>query len=121
MQGSLRLDVRLVQDGLCPSRERAHALILAGAVLVDERPVTKAGTPIPPQAAVRVRADLNPYVSRGGLKLRRALDFFGLDVSGCRALDVGASTGGFTDCLLQAGAAAVCAVDVGYGQLAHKL
>lgn len=121
MQGSLRLDVRLVQDGLCPSRERAQALILAGEVLVDDRPVTKAGTPVPPHAAVRVRSDGNPYVSRGGLKLRRALDFFGLSVSGCRALDVGASTGGFTDCLLQAGAAAVCAVDVGYGQLAHKL
>lgn len=117
----MRLDQRLVADGLCESRERAQALILAGEVLVDDRPVTKAGTPIPPQAQLRVRAEVNPYVSRGGLKLRRALDFFGLSVAGCSALDVGASTGGFTDCLLQAGAARVCAVDVGYGQLAHKL
>ncbi|MFO0572572.1 MAG: TlyA family RNA methyltransferase [Polyangia bacterium] len=117
----MRLDQRLVADGLCESRERAQALILAGEVLVDDRPVTKAGTPIPPQARLRVRAEVNPYVSRGGLKLRRALDFFGLSVAGCSALDVGASTGGFTDCLLQAGAARVCAVDVGYGQLAHKL
>jgi 23S rRNA (cytidine1920-2'-O)/16S rRNA (cytidine1409-2'-O)-methyltransferase len=117
----MRLDQRLVADGLCESRERAQALILAGEVLVDDRPVTKAGTPIPPQAQLRIRAEVNPYVSRGGLKLRRALDFFGLAVEGCSALDVGASTGGFTDCLLQAGAARVCAVDVGYGQLAHKL
>lgn len=117
----LRLDLRLVADGLCPSRERAQALILAGEVLVDDRPVTKAGTPIPAAAQIRIRSEVNPYVSRGGLKLRRALDFFGLSVSGCSAIDVGASTGGFTDCLLQAGAARVCAVDVGYGQLAHKL
>ncbi len=118
---ALRLDLRLVADGLCASRERAQALILAGEVTVAGQVVTKAGTAVDADAAVAVRQDPLPYVSRGGLKLKRALDFFAIDVSGRSAIDVGASTGGFTDCLLQAGAARVCAIDVGYGQLAWSL
>lgn len=117
----MRLDQRLVSEGLCPSRERAQALILAGEVTVGEKVVTKAGTPVAADMPVAIRRDPLPYVSRGGLKLRRALDFFALDVRGCSAIDVGASTGGFTDCLLQAGALRVCAIDVGYGQLAWSL
>lgn len=117
----LRLDQQLVALGLAPSRERAQALILAGEVLVNGQVVSKAGQRVLPTDELRVRGEVLPYVSRGGLKLRHALDFFGIDVSGLSALDAGASTGGFTDCLLQAGAARVCAVDVGYGQLAWSL
>lgn len=117
----MRLDQRLVSEGLCPSRERAQALILAGEVTVAGQVVTKSGTQVAAAQPVAVRRDPLPYVSRGGLKLRRALDFFAIEVRGCSAIDVGASTGGFTDCLLQAGAARVCAIDVGYGQLAWSL
>ncbi len=117
----IRLDCLLVARGLAESRQRAQALILAGTVLVGDRPVDKAGSAVPADAEIRVRGDENPYVSRGGLKLRGALDAFGLSVQDLVALDVGASTGGFTDCLLQAGAAKVYALDVGYGQLAWKL
>jgi 23S rRNA (cytidine1920-2'-O)/16S rRNA (cytidine1409-2'-O)-methyltransferase len=117
----IRLDSLLVERGLAESRKRAQALILSGEVLVDDRPVDKAGTSIPVAADIRIRGEANPYVSRGGLKLRGALDAFGVSAAGLVALDVGASTGGFTDCLLQAGAAKVYAVDVGYGQLAWKL
>ena len=117
----IRLDCLLVERGLAESREQAQALILAGAVLVGDRPADKAGSPVPADAEIRIRGEENPYVSRGGLKLRGALDTFGISVRGLVALDVGASTGGFTDCLLQAGAAKVYAVDVGYGQLAWKL
>jgi 23S rRNA (cytidine1920-2'-O)/16S rRNA (cytidine1409-2'-O)-methyltransferase len=117
----VRLDQRLVLDGLCTSRERAQALILAGEVEVGGQVVTKAGTLVGAELPVAVRRDPLPYVSRGGLKLKHALDFFAIDVTGCSAIDVGASTGGFTDCLLQAGAARVCAIDVGYGQLAWSL
>jgi len=113
--------VLLVDRGLAASRERARALILAGAVLVNEEPADKAGALIAEGAAVRVRGEDHPYVSRGGVKLRGALDAFGIGVEGLAALDVGASTGGFTDCLLQAGARRVYAVDVGYGQIAWKL
>jgi 23S rRNA (cytidine1920-2'-O)/16S rRNA (cytidine1409-2'-O)-methyltransferase len=116
-----RLDSLLVERGLAENRERAQALILSGAVLVDDRPVDKVGTPIPAAAVIRIRGEVNPYVSRGGLKLRGALDALGVSAAGLVALDVGASTGGFTDHLLQAGAAKVYAVDVGYGQLAWKL
>lgn len=116
-----RLDVLLVDRGLVASRERARALILAGAVLVNEEPVDKAGTLIADGAAVRIRGEDHPYVSRGGVKLKGALDTFGIRVEGFSALDVGASTGGFTDCLLQEGARKVYAVDVGYGQIAWKL
>jgi 23S rRNA (cytidine1920-2'-O)/16S rRNA (cytidine1409-2'-O)-methyltransferase len=117
----MRLDQRLVHDGLCPSPERAQALILAGEVEVAGQVVTKAGTPVDAEVAVILRRDPIPFVSRGGLKLQRALEFFAIDVKGRSAIDVGSSTGGFTDCLLQAGAARVCAIDVGYGQLAWSL
>jgi 23S rRNA (cytidine1920-2'-O)/16S rRNA (cytidine1409-2'-O)-methyltransferase len=115
-----RLDVLLVERGLVESRERAQQLIRAGQVLVEEWVVDKPGTRVSPEAAIRLRATL-PYASRGGLKLEAALAGFGIEVVGKVALDVGASTGGFTDCLLQHGAARVYAVDVGYGQLAWKL
>jgi 23S rRNA (cytidine1920-2'-O)/16S rRNA (cytidine1409-2'-O)-methyltransferase len=117
----IRLDRLLVDRGLVASRERARALILAGVVLVNEEPVDKAGTLIADGAAVRIRGEDHPYVSRGGMKLKGALDTFGIEVKGSSALDVGASTGGFTDCLLQEGARTVYAVDVGYGQIAWKL
>lgn len=118
-----RLDLRVVALGLATSRERAQALIMGGQVEVNGQVRTKAGDRIAEDAAVCLRGQTMPFVSRGGLKLQHALEAFGLqrEVLGCRALDVGASTGGFTDCLLQAGAAAVCAVDVGYGQLAWSL
>ena len=121
MASKERLDKLLVERGLAGSRQRARALILAGKVLVEERIVDKAGTEIRADAAIRVKGDDLPYVSRGGLKLAEALAVFDLDVGGRTALDVGASTGGFTDCLLQKGAARVYAVDVGYGQLAWSL
>ena len=116
-----RLDKLLVDRGLVPSRERARALILAGQVVVDERRVDKAGAQVPLECEVRLKGEDIPYVSRGGLKLAKGLDAFGVDPRGRVAVDVGASTGGFTDCLLQRGAAKVYAVDVGYGQLAWKL
>jgi 23S rRNA (cytidine1920-2'-O)/16S rRNA (cytidine1409-2'-O)-methyltransferase len=116
-----RLDKLLLDRGLVASREAGRARILAGEVLVDERPVTKAGTLVPAGAAIRLRSEAAPYASRGGVKLAKALEAFRIDVAGKVALDVGASTGGFTDCLLQHGAARVFAVDVGYGQLDWKL
>lgn len=116
-----RLDSLLLERGLAENRAKAQALILSGAVLVDGRPVDKAGTPIRDEAVIRIRGEEMPYVSRGGLKLRGALDALGVSAAGLIALDVGASTGGFTDHLLQSGAAKVYAVDVGYGQLAWKL
>ena len=115
-----RLDVLLVDRGLAPTREKARALIMAGQVLVDDSPATKPGRFVATSASVRVREGLR-YVSRGGLKLEAALDTFGLDPEGLEAVDIGASTGGFTDCLLQRQAAHVFAVDVGYGQLAWTL
>ncbi len=118
---SVRLDKLLVDRGLAPSRERAQALILAAKVLVNEARITKAGQKVLADSAVRLEGEDIPYVSRGGLKLEHALRFFGADVRGLVAMDVGASTGGFTDCLLQNGARRVYAVDVGYGQLAWKL
>jgi len=117
----VRLDQLLVAKGLAPSRARAQALVLAGEVSVAGVKVDKAGTLVAEDAIVEVRAPDHPYVSRGGVKLAGALDAFALDVKGLRCLDLGASTGGFTDCLLQRGAARVVAVDVGYGQLAHAL
>lgn len=121
MPAKERLDKLLVSRQLAGSRERARALILAGRVMVDDRVVDKAGTPVDPDAALRLKGDDIPYVSRGGLKLAAALEAFGVTVTGRTAIDVGASTGGFTDCLLQNGAARVFAVDVGYGQLAWSL
>ena len=116
-----RLDERVVAEGLAPSRTKAQALIRTGRVLVDDVPVDKPGTSIREDAALRVRGEDKRFVSRGGDKLAGALDDLGLDVSGLRVLDLGASTGGFTDCVLQRGARAVVAVDVGYGQLDHAL
>lgn len=116
-----RLDRLLVERGLCDSRTRAQALILAGEVVVGDHAVNKPGTLVDADAPLRLKSDPNPYVSRGGLKLRAALEHFAFDVTGLVCMDVGASTGGFTDCLLQAGAARVYAIDVGYGQLAWKL
>ena len=117
-----RLDLLLVERGLVASREQARRLIMAGAVVAGEQRADKPGTLVDPKTAVRLKADAqSPYVSRGGHKLTGGLKAFGLDVTGVTALDVGASTGGFTDCLLQHGAAKVFAVDVGYGQLAWSL
>lgn len=116
-----RLDVLLFSRGLAPSRERARALIMAGDVRVGGQRVTKAGTLVAPDAAIELVAAEARFVSRGGLKLERALTAFHLDPSGCVCVDVGASTGGFTDLLLQRGAAHVYAVDVGHGQLAWSL
>lgn len=116
-----RIDQRLVRDGLVESRAQAQALILAGHVLVDDLVVDKPGKLVAPGARVEIKARLHPYVSRGGLKLEAALRRFGLDVRGLTCLDVGAGTGGFTDCLLQHGAATVYAVDVGRYQLDWRL
>ncbi|BCR04735.1 TlyA family rRNA (cytidine-2'-O)-methyltransferase [Desulfuromonas versatilis] len=121
MAGRERIDKLLVERGLVQSRERARALILAGKVVVDDHVVDKAGTQVPAGAEIRLKGEDIPYVSRGGLKLEKALETFGVSVQGRIAIDVGASTGGFTDCLLQRGAARVYAVDVGYGQLAWQL
>ena len=116
-----RLDILLVERGLAPTREKAQAMILAGLVEVAGRHADKAGMTVPGDAALTVAGPAHPYVSRGGVKLAAALDAFGIDPAGKVCLDVGASTGGFTDCLLQRGAARVYAVDVGYGQLDAKL
>lgn len=118
--GKTRLDAAVFERGLAESRERARALILAGRVQVDGRPAAKPGVAVAEGARVEVLAPL-PYVGRGGIKLRAALDAFGVQPAGRVALDVGVSTGGFTDCLLQAGAARVYAVDVGFGQLDLRL
>ena len=111
----------LVDRGLVPSRERARALILAGRVLVNEQKIDKPGASVAADAAVRLLGDDMAYVSRGGLKLEAALDHWQIDVNNRACLDIGASTGGFTDCLLQRGAAHVTAVDTGFGQIAMKL
>ncbi|MGB7267221.1 MAG: TlyA family RNA methyltransferase [Terracidiphilus sp.] len=116
-----RLDVILVDRGFAPSRERARALILAGRVLVREQKVDKPGAAVPLDSPIRMLGDDIPYVSRGGLKLAAALDQWHIPVAGRPCLDIGASTGGFTDCLLQHGAAHVTAVDTGFGQIAMKL
>lgn len=115
-----RLDHLLVARGLCESREKGKRLILAGEVLVDDEPVTKAGQLVPADAEIRIKAQPR-YVSRGGFKMEGALEHFGIDVTGMVCLDVGASTGGFTDCLLQRGATRVYAFDVGTNQLVWKL
>ncbi len=116
-----RLDRLLVDRGLVESRERGHAIIVAGQVLVNGQKIEKAGALVPEDADIRIIGEQPPYVSRGGLKLEAGLREFRIDASGKTALDVGASTGGFTDCLLQHRAKKVYAVDVGYGQLAWKL
>jgi len=116
-----RLDVLLVQKGLCESRERAKSSIMAGLVYVNGQRADKAGSAYAIDANIELKGNLNPYVSRGGLKLEKAIRHFGIDLEGKQAVDVGASTGGFTDCMLKNGATKVVAVDVGYGQLAWVL
>ena len=116
-----RLDTLLVQRGFFESRSRAQAAIMAGQVLVNEQKIDKTGTQVAPDAAIRLLGGDLKYVSRGGLKLEKAVSCFNLDLTGKIAADIGASTGGFTDCALQNGAARVYAIDVGYGQLAWKL
>jgi 23S rRNA (cytidine1920-2'-O)/16S rRNA (cytidine1409-2'-O)-methyltransferase len=117
----LRLDKLLVDRGLAASRERAQALILAGKVLVNDQKIEKAGAQVEAEAVVRLLGEDLKYVSRGGLKLERALEYWHMNVEGKVCLDVGASTGGFTDCLLQHGAGRVIAIDTGYGQMDFKL
>jgi len=120
MAARLRLDQALVQRGLCSGRDQARRIIMAGAVRINGRPARKASDPVGEQDLLEL-LQAEPYVSRGGLKLEQALTHFAIDPRGWLAIDLGASTGGFTDCLLQHGAAQVFAVDVGHGQLAWKL
>ena len=116
-----RLDKLLVEQGLAPSRERAQALILAGRVLVNQQKVEKPGSAVADTASLRVLGEEQRYVSRGGLKLEAALTRWQINLSGRNCADIGTSTGGFTDCMLQHGAASVVAVDTGYGQIAEGL
>ena len=121
MSSKVRVDQLLVTRALAPTRAKAQALVLAGKVFSGEVRVDKPGALLATEAPLTVRGEVHPYVSRGGVKLEGALESFAVDPAGKRCLDLGASTGGFTDCLLQRGAIHVAAVDVGYGQLAHKL
>jgi 23S rRNA (cytidine1920-2'-O)/16S rRNA (cytidine1409-2'-O)-methyltransferase len=121
MASKERLDIVLTERGLFSSRSKAKRAIMAGIIFVNGEREDKAGTNIPLDAEIEIRGDKNPYVSRGGLKLEKALKEFNIDPEAKEVIDIGASTGGFTDCLLQHGAAKVYAVDVGYGQLAWKL
>ena len=116
-----RLDIRLVEEGFFPSRERARAAIMAGLVFAGSQRAEKPGLLVDADLTLEVRGNPVPYVSRGGLKLEKALKVFGIDLKGRIVLDIGASTGGFTDCALKQGARLVYAVDVGYGQLAWEL
>ena len=116
-----RLDVLLVERGLAPSREKAKTMIMAGNVFVDNQREDKAGTNVPVDANIEIHGETLKYVSRGGLKLEKAMNSFPIDLNGTVCMDIGASTGGFTDCMLQNGAAKVFSVDVGYGQFAWKL
>ncbi len=116
-----RLDVLLVEKGLQETRQKAQAAIMSGLVFVDGKRVDKPGTAVKAEAVIEVRGNTLPYVSRGGLKLEKAMSIWPIHLDGCVCMDVGASTGGFTDCMLQNGASKVYAVDVGYGQLAWKL
>ena len=120
-QKKQRLDVLLVEKGLAPSREKAKAIIMAGIVYVDGNKEDKAGTTFPVNAVIEIKGKTLPYVSRGGLKLENAMQKFPITLSGKVCMDVGSSTGGFTDCMLQNGATKVYAIDVGHGQLAWKL
>ena len=121
MTNKMRLDVLLVEKGLAESRQKAQATIMSGCVFVDGQRMDKPGTAVSADAAVEVRGNTLRYVSRGGLKLEKAMELWPIDLAGAVCMDIGASTGGFTDCMLQNGAAKVYAVDVGYGQLAWKL
>ena len=120
MKGT-RADVRLVELGLCQSREKARSLIMSGAVYINEVRIDKAGDAVPEDCVLTVRENPNPFVSRGGLKLQKAVTKYDIDLNGLVAMDVGASTGGFTDCMLQHGAKKVYSIDVGYGQLDWRL
>lgn len=121
MAEKIRLDIALTNRGLVPSREKAKALIMAGQVYVNGQKELKAGANIKDDDEIEVRGNQNPFVSRGGLKLEKAAKNFGINLTNCVCMDVGASTGGFTDCMLMHGASKVYAIDVGYGQLAWKL
>lgn len=121
MTEKTRLDHALVERGLCTGRDRAKGIIMAGQVYVNHQKADKAGMSVSPEDEIEVRGDQLAYVSRGGLKLEKAMKKFNLRLDGCVCADIGASTGGFTDCMLQNGAAKVYAIDVGYGQLAWKL
>jgi len=116
-----RLDILLVKKGIFDSREKARSSIMAGVVYVNGVKEDRPGTKFRPDVEIQIKENINPYVSRGGLKLEKALKFFGINLEGKTAIDVGASTGGFTDCMLKNGAVKVVAIDVGYGQLAWEL
>lgn len=121
MAEKTRLDVALFEQGFCESREKAKALIMAGQVYISGKKVTKAGETVKEEDSIEVRGEKMPYVSRGGYKLEKAVREFGLSLENKVCMDIGASTGGFTDCMLQNGASKVYSIDVGYGQLAWKL
>ncbi len=121
MSDKMRLDVAVFERGLAETREKAKALIMAGSVYLNGQKALKGGAAVKDTDIIEVRGAVNPYVSRGGLKLHKAVQNFGLSLEGCVCIDIGASTGGFTDCMLSNGAAKVYAIDVGYGQLAWKL
>ena len=121
MSEKIRLDIALVNLGHAESREKAKALIMAGIVYVNNQKCDKAGDTVKPSDIIEVRGDKLPFVSRGGLKLDKAIKYFNISLKNCVCADIGASTGGFTDCMLQNGASKVYAIDVGYGQLAWKL
>ena len=121
MAEKIRLDVTLHERGFVDSREKAKALIMAGLVYVNDQKQTKAGFTVKEGDCVELRGEKMPFVSRGGYKLKKAVDEFGLVLTDCICMDIGASTGGFTDCMLQSGAKKVYSIDVGYGQLAWKL
>mgnify|MGYP005769920895 CR=1 FL=1 len=121
MGSKVRLDVAMVERGLVESRQKAQAIIMSGIVYVNGQKVDKAGTPVQPEQQIEVRGKTLKYVSRGGLKLEKAMELWGISLEGAVCADIGASTGGFTDCMLQNGASYVYAVDVGHNQLAYKL
>ena len=121
MTEKTRLDIALFERGFAESREKAKALIMAGIVFVNNQKSDKAGNTVKPDDIIEVRGETLKYVSRGGLKLEKAVESFNISLEGCVCADIGASTGGFTDCMLQNGAAKVYSIDVGYGQLAWKL
>lgn len=121
MSEKIRLDLLLVQKGLCQSRERAKALIMSGNIFIGDQRYDKAGVDVPIESEIILKGGELKYVSRGGTKLEKAIKLYGLDLTGKTCMDIGASTGGFTDCMLQNGASKVFAVDVGYGQLAWSL
>ncbi len=121
MSDKLRLDIAVFERGFAESREKAKAMIMAGSVYLNGQKQLKGGTPVTAEDKIEVRGSVNPYVSRGGLKLEKAMKSFNLSLNSCKCMDIGASTGGFTDCMLQNGAVKVYSIDVGYGQLAWKL